>query len=274
MLTPQAILSTPLNDSQAGLFYLGQEGILILYKGQSLVIDPYLTDYVDRTCTTEAVRWQRLYPAPIEPEDLAFVDYVLCTHPHYDHADPDTLRRIAQANAKARFIAPAPMREVMLACGIGADQLIDALADQPIDCGAFTVTPVPAAHEALHTDDEGRYCEVGYVAAFGGMKAFHAGDCCIYDGLEARVMDMDVAFLPINGRSAFKNRDDIVGNMTCEEAVELARRTRAGLLVPMHHDLYAVNGVNPALFVDLVNTQSPNQRYHIFKPGERYILCR
>ncbi len=274
MLTRETILSTPLTDRQAAVFYLGQEGVLVLHRGQSLVIDPYLTDYVDRNCCTETVRWQRKYPAPMQPEELAFVDYVLCTHPHFDHADPDTLSRLAKVNPKAKFIAPAPMRDVMLSYGVPAEQLIDAIADEAIACGAFTVTPVPAAHEEFHIDAHGRYAEVGYAVSFGGMKIFHAGDCCIYEGLAEWIMDTDIAFLPINGRSIFKNWDDIIGNMTCEEAIELAHRARAGLLVPLHHDLYAVNGVNPAIFVDMVSSAHPEQRYHVFTPGERYILCK
>ena len=97
-MTREAILATPLTGEQAAVFYLGQEGVLILHGGQSLVIDPYLSDYVDRTCCTETVRWRRRYPAPLSPEELDFVDYVLCTHPHADHADPDTLSRIAINN--------------------------------------------------------------------------------------------------------------------------------------------------------------------------------
>ena len=273
-MTPEWICSTKLTDEQAAVFYLGQEGILLKYRNQTLVIDPYLTDYVDRNCATEAVPWKRLYPAPLCPEGLSFTNFVLCTHPHFDHADPDTLSRLAAASTGVRFIAPAPMRDSMLSYGIPRDRLTEAIADVPITCGEFTVVPVPAAHEELHQDSEGRYEEVGYIVLMGDLRIFHAGDCCIYDGLEERIRGTDAMFLPINGRSYFKNREDIIGNMTAEEAISLASRTEAGMLVPLHHDLYAVNGVNPAIFVDMITAYAPSLRYHIFKPGERYILCR
>lgn len=268
-----SIRKTSLTDRQAAVYFLGQEGVLLLHGGCTLVIDPYLTDYVDRNCCSPAVQWKRLYPAPMAPEDLAGVNYVLCTHEHYDHADPDTLSRLAAVSPETRFIVPAPVHAAVASYGIPEERIIDAEADQPISCGAFRVIPVPAAHEEFHQDELGRYRELGYRVEFGGMKIFHAGDCCIYDGLEKRVTDMDVVFLPINGRSIFKNRVDIIGNMTTEEAIELAIRTGAKMMVPLHHDLYAVNGVNPAIFVDMINSACPTLPYHIFKPGERYLLC-
>ena len=62
--------------------------------------------------------------------------------------------------------------------------------------------------------------------------------------------------------------------MTAEEAVLLAKETNAGLLVPMHYDLYDVNRINPAFFVDTLFSINPAQRFHMFAPGERYILSR
>ena len=272
-MTTEWIRSTRTTEEQAAIFYLGQEGILLKYRDQTLAIDPYLTDYVDRNCCTETVQWKRLYPAPLQPEELSFVDYVLCTHPHFDHADPDTLSRLAAASPDTRFIAPAPMHDMMLSYGIPEDRLTDAIADLPISCGHYTVCPVPAAHEVFHQDTKGRYEEVSYIVSMGSLRVFHAGDCCVYDGLTERVRGMDAMFLPINGRSYFKNREDIIGNMTAEEAITLASETGAGMLVPLHHDLYAVNGVNPAVFVDMITAYAPSLRYHVFKPGERYILC-
>ena len=95
----------------------------------------------------------------------------------------------------------------------------------------------------------------------------------MYDGLIESLIpyQVDVALLPINGRDYFRNRDDIIGNFNCEEAVLLAKAMGADMLVPMHHDLYAVNRVRTAHFVDAVETLDPFRKYHIFAPGELYI---
>ena len=96
----------------------------------------------------------------------------------------------------------------------------------------------------------------------------------MYDGLPQRLIDIDAAILPINGRDYFRNANDIIGNFDSAEAVTLADTIGADLLIPVHHDLYAVNKVNPAHFVDTLMTIAPRQKYHIFAPGERFIYMK
>ena len=96
----------------------------------------------------------------------------------------------------------------------------------------------------------------------------------MYDGLTERLNDIDVAILPINGRDYFRTSMNIIGNFDAVEAVTLAKTIGADLLVPVHHDLYEVNKVSPALFVDTLMTVNRNQRYHIFVPAERYVYMK
>lgn len=266
------ILNTKLTENQAAIFYLGQEGILLKYHEQYLLIDPYLSDYVDRHCSTETLKWIRRYPAPIDPKELDFIDYVLCTHDHYDHCDPYTLQAIAQAGAHTVFLVPKPITSVLCSYGIPEDRIQGVTADTRIELGEFGLLPIPAAHEELHKDENGDYKELGYKVFLDRLSLYHAGDCCIYDGLAKRLMGIDVLMAPVNGRGYYKLREDIIGNMTAEEAILLARETHAGLLIPMHYDLYQVNCINPAFFVDSLFSINPSQPFHMFTPGERYIL--
>lgn len=45
------ILNTNLLENQIGLFYIGQEDYIIKYQDCYYMIDPYLSDYVDRNCS-------------------------------------------------------------------------------------------------------------------------------------------------------------------------------------------------------------------------------
>ena len=266
------ILNTKLHENQAALFYLGQEGYLIKYRDKYIVIDPYLSSYVDENCCSEAVIWKRNYPAPLEANELDFVDYVLLTHAHYDHADPYTLSTIAKCNPKAKFIAPEPIKDTILSYGISPERFIGAIADEMIELDGCNVMPIPSAHEELRQDENGNYMDMGYKVICGDISIYHAGDCCLYDGLTERVMNVDMLMVPINGRSYYKLRDDIIGNMTIEEALILAKEANADMIVPMHYDLYPVNCVNPAHFVDMLYTTNPELKFHMFMPGERYII--
>ena len=265
------ILDTTLAENQIALFYLGQEGFLFKYKNTHILVDPYLSDYVDKNCCSENVKWVRNYPAPIEADSLDFVDYVLCTHTHYDHTDPYTLEILAKVNPNAVFIVPDFAKELVAGYGIHPNNIIGAVCDTTIACGDCVVFPIAAAHEELHKDNNGNYMELGYKIMFGSTSLYHGGDCCLYDGLSDSLKNINIMMVPINGRSYYKLKDDIIGNMTIEEAVILAKECNADMLIPMHYDLYSVNCVNPANFVDYLYTYNPKQKFHMFVPGERFI---
>ena len=254
--------NTKLTDNQIGIFYLGQEGFIIKFKDKYIMIDGYLSDYVDKNCCSENVKWVRRYAPPINPSELDFLDYVFCTHEHYDHADPYTLCAIAKVNKKAKFIVPPHITSTIESYGISPDKIVPAIADKKLCFDGFDVTPIPSAHEVLHKGDDSNYLELGYVFNLDGISLYHAGDCCLYDGLEERIKNTDILMLPVNGRSYYKlNVLDIVGNMTAEEAVVLAKNIGAKLIIPMHFDLYDVNCINPASFADTLFTINPQQSY-------------
>ena len=266
------ILNTKLAEGQIAIFYLGQESILIKSKGKYLLFDGYLSDYVDKNCGSETVKWVRRYPAPVSGEELDFVDYVFCSHAHYDHTDPWTLSAIAKVNKKAKYIIPAPNVQKVIGYGVSADDIIPAYADVSIELEDAFVTPVPAAHEELTLNENGEFDCLGFVVKLDDVTLFHAGDCCIYDGLAERVKGADLMLLPVNGRSYFQRYSrNIIGNMTCAEAAELCVITDAKMLIPMHFDLYDVNCLATSTVVEQIEATAKNLPYHIFKPGEKYI---
>ena len=266
------ILSTALASGQIAIFYLGQESILVKSNEKYLLFDAYLSDYVDKNCCSENVKWVRRYPAPMSADELDFVDYVFCSHSHYDHTDPWTIGAIAKVNQKAKYIIPAPFADKVVSYGVTEKDIIKAYADKNIELEGVTVTPIPAAHEELTPDENGDYDCLGYKVTVDGITLFHAGDCCLYDGIVERVKGSDIMMLPVNGRSYFQRYvRDIIGNMTAAEAGELCRVAEAKLLIPMHFDLYGVNCLAASTVVEQIESSAPALAYHIFKPGERYI---
>ena len=90
---------------------------------------------------------------------------------------------------------------------------------------AVTVTAVAARNEFLDEDPAtGLHPYLGYVIEGGGFRLYHAGDTCLYEGLHARLRrwPLDLAFLPINGRDAKRLAANYIGNMTYQEAADLA----------------------------------------------------
>lgn len=269
----EKILNTKLTEDTVALFYMGQVGFIIKYREKYIMIDGYLSDYVDRNCCSENVKWVRKYPAPMKPEELDFIDYVFCTHSHFDHADPDTLSVMAKVNKKAKYIVSAGISDVLPGYGINKEDILAVSCDSKIVLDEnIAFTAVPAAHEELHQDENGNYMEVGFKIECGDIKVFHAGDGCPYDGLEERIYGSDILIMPVNGRDYFRRYEcDIIGCFDSNEAITIADRTKAKLLIPCHIDLYEVNKLNSAYFVDCINNKDVDFAFHIFRPGEKYL---
>ena len=117
-----------------------------------------------------------------------------------------------------------------------------------------TVRVVPAWHALVPADgymtSDGRF--VGYVLQLGPLVLYHSGDTLATTELVEAVRHegIDIAFLPINGRDAFREEREIAGNMSFREAVELASRIGATTLVPIHWDMFAGNTELPGRAVD------------------------
>lgn len=268
----EKILSTHLSEDQIAIFYTGQVGFIIKFHEKYILIDGYLSDYIDKNCSNENVKWVRNYPAPITGGELDFMDYVFCTHSHLDHADPETLSEMSKVNNKAKYFVSEAIKDTVLSYIENKDAVIGVYADKEIILGdGISFIPVPSAHEELHKDENGNYLELGFKFKLGNTGLYHSGDCCMYEDLAERINGTDILMLPINGRDYFRNSDNIIGCFDSVEAITLAKKAGAKLLIPTHFDLYSVNAVNPAYFVDCLYRINPTQSFHIFMPGERYI---
>ena len=62
--------------------FLGQSGYILKSGNTEIIIDPYLSDSVNRVAGRP-----RTLPVPINPKDIK-CDAVICTHNHLDHLDP------------------------------------------------------------------------------------------------------------------------------------------------------------------------------------------
>jgi L-ascorbate 6-phosphate lactonase len=211
--------------------WLGQAGFLVEAGGARVLIDPFFSEQDGR-----------LFPPP--PIDVfgARIDRVLVSHEHLDHLDPPSLRGIAERSPDVAVIAPEPLREQVE--GVRFDGVRPG---DRRDLPGGTVRVVPAVH-AVHPSDG--YSEggdpprfVGFVLEVDGVAIYHAGDTIADDrvlaGLEG--VRVDVALLPVNGRTYFREQQDLAGNLDARDAVALAEHCGASILVPLHWDLFEGN---------------------------------
>jgi L-ascorbate 6-phosphate lactonase len=230
-----------------GIVALGQAGFALRAGDDLLLVDPFLSP-----------RESRLLDATADPAALRGVRAVLATHEHEDHLDLPAWAILAERSPDARFIVAEPLVELVTRTGIAPERVTGARIGTPIELGYARATPVPACH-AVEMDDgyslgdqeHRRPRFVGYVVELGGVRLYHAGDSLTDPAIVGAVAALrpDVAMLPINGRDAEREARGIVGNMTPDEAAQLAHDVGAALAIPMHFDTIRGNTGEPGAFV-------------------------
>jgi L-ascorbate 6-phosphate lactonase len=227
--------------------FLGQSGLRIAFGGAELLVDPYLSNALAQG-SDEPALWQRAFAPPVQPRELRAAVAVLCTHEHADHADPETIEGVLRASPQCHVLLPAAARAAL--AGVAAPERLTATrGDGDEHCfGPYRVRAVPAAHSrayATELDADGHRWQ-GFVVEVGGRRIYHSGDTVAFEGQVEAVCargPIDCAILPVNGRDPYRERHDVIGNLWPREAVELATELGAATLIPVHHDLFAFNGI-------------------------------
>lgn len=232
--------------------------MVVKLGGKVLWIDPYLADNP-----------RRQVPPLCAPEDVTNADFVLCTHDHSDHIDPTAIPGIAAASPQATFIAPRPHRERMASLGVPADRFQGLGDGEVLETDRLRITGIKAQHEFFDAVPGVGHPFMGYVIEGDGCAVYHSGDTLCYEGLLTvlQAWNLTVMFLPINGRDATRYRRGTIGNMTYQEAVDLAGQLGPRLVAPMHYDMFATNSADPAEFVDYLDAKFPGQAAWVGEHG-------
>ncbi|MBI3414111.1 MAG: MBL fold metallo-hydrolase [Verrucomicrobia bacterium] len=252
------------------LWWLGQSGFLVQWKGRHLLLDPYLSDSLTKKYAATDKPHTRMTERVIAPERLDFIDFVTSSHNHTDHLDAETLVPLLNVNPALQLIIPeANRRFVAERLGIDAARPIGLDDADTVRVGDFQFTGVAAAHEQIDRDEASRCKYLGYVIQIGPWKIYHSGDTIRYAGMEARLKPsgIDLALLPINGRAPERR---VAGNLCGREAAQLAHDIGAKLVVPCHYEMFEFNTAPPDEFV--AECRRLGQRCAVLRAGERLTL--
>jgi L-ascorbate metabolism protein UlaG (beta-lactamase superfamily) len=249
------------------LWWLGQSGFLIAHDGHCALLDPYLSDSLTHKYAATDKPHVRMTRRVIDPRRLNFVSVVSSSHNHTDHLDAETIRPLLEVNPDVQIVIPEANRE-FVAKRLNVAPMLPIGVDDglTVSAGGFTFTGVPAAHETVERDDEGRCRFLGYILRAGRWTIYHSGDTVLYDGMVDRLrqFEIDIALLPINGRAPERR---VAGNLSGTEAAALAHDISAKVVIPCHYEMFEFNTASPAPFV--AECDRLGQPHQVLKAGER-----
>ena len=247
--------------------WVGQAGFIFKFKNKLLIIDPYLSNYLAKKYKGKLFPHIRLMEIPINPEKITDLDYIICSHSHSDHMDPETISILSNKNPEVKIIVPAAEKKEILNRGARLSQIIlindgDILKLEE----GLEITGVAAAHETLKVNQEGEHHFLGYIFDFEGIRIYHSGDCIPYEGLAQKLskMEIDIALLPINGRDEFRLKNNIAGNFFVEEVLDICKSAIIENLIVHHFGMFAYNTVREDVLENLRNLNS--SQLQIFIP--------
>lgn len=258
------------NNDTLHVWWLGQSGFLVHWQDHRLLIDPYLSDSLTEKYADTDKPHVRMSELVVDPRRLDFIDLITSSHNHTDHLDGPTLAALLRANPTVELVVPAANRSFAAErLGVEPSRLTEIDAGGSISATGITIHAIPAAHDTIERDEQGRCRFLGYVFQIGPWTIYHSGDTLRYDRMAEQFArwQIDVAILPINGRGAERR---VAGNLWGDEAAQLAHDIGAGLVIPCHFDMFSFNTATPEMFVSTAVTLG--QRHAVLELGERFEL--
>jgi len=238
-------------------YWLGQAGFAFCTaSGKRIFLDPYLSDACERL-----FGFKRLSLPALRPDDVE-ADWVILTHEHADHQDPDALPVIARNNPNCRFAGPAGCVPGLDAAGVPAERRVLLEPNRRHDLGDLAVHTVPADHGDISAS------ALALVLEFGGVRVMATGDTSWRPALFKPLYDLqpDVVLPAING---------VFGNMNHIDAARLVSEAKPRFAIPCHFWTLAEQGAgDPAGFLNACAVMCPGVKAMLLRPGEGFTVER
>jgi len=239
------------------LFWLGQAGFAFrTATGKRVFLDPHLSDACERL-----FGFKRLSLPALRAEEVE-ADWVILTHEHADHLDPDAIPVIARNNPGCRFAAPVGCVEGLDAAGVAAERRILLEPNRCHDLGDdLAVHTVPADHGDISAS------ALALVLDFGGVRVMATGDTSWRPVLFKPLYDLkpDVVLPAING---------VFGNMNHIDAARLVSEAKPRFAIPCHFWTLAEQGAgDPAGFIHACAAMCPEVKAMLLRPGEGFTVA-
>lgn len=219
------------NSADDKLVWLGHASFLLQTAGQTLLTDPFFSDYASPFTNLGPKR----FTAPgLAIADLPPIDLILISHDHYDHLDTAALQQLAQHSPQAHVIVPLGLADLLREQGFS--QVSEGDWWQRFSHQSLTITVTPAVHFSRRgLFDQNRSLWAGFSIQSPSLATFFAGDTGygeVFNQIGQTLGPFDLALLPIG---AYAPRHFMAPvHLSPEEAGQVAQDTQSTHAVGMH----------------------------------------
>lgn len=205
--------------------WLGQAGLLIETDHKCIVIDPYLSDSVEK------IEPQNKRKIPVEKRFLDIKpDIIVLTHDHLDHTDPDTLKYYLTGEKQVLVLASENAWEKVRRLFKGNNNYVQFNRHTEWTEDGIWFCAVKAEHSDEHA--------VGILMKAEGKMYYFTGDTLysteIFEDIPENI---DYVFLPVNGKGNNMNMSD--GKRFCERIGAKAIPLHCGLFDDLDMNKFA-----------------------------------
>lgn len=196
--------------------FLGQAGLLMEKNGVTIMIDPYLSDSVEK------VNPKNFRRIPVD-ESLFDIkpDIMIFTHNHLDHYDPETAKHFITKDTDVTVLAPQSVWDEVRKNGGNNNFVLFNRHTVRWEKG-ICFTAVTAEHSDAFA--------IGVIIDDGDKKYYITGDTLYNKKIFEDIPDDIYAlFLPVNG---------VGNNMNFEDAANFAKRINARKNIPIHIGMF------------------------------------
>ena len=218
--------------------YLGQAGLLFERDNFKIMIDPYLSDSVEK------INPKNYRRVPVDESYLKLKpDVMIFTHNHLDHYDPETVVHFIDENSNITVLAPKSVWDEVRKIGGNNNYVLFNRHTEWTQNG-IKFTAVKAEHSDI--------TPIGVIIDDGERKYYVTGDTLYNEEIFADIpSDIYALFLPVNG---------VGNNMNMTDAARFAKRINAERTVPIHigmfdeltaDSFYCKNKVIPKIYKEI-----------------------
>ena len=185
--------------------FLGQAGLLFEKNGFKIMLDPYLSNSVEKINPKNYRR---------EPVDESFFnikpDVMIFTHNHLDHYDPETAKRFITNDSHVLVLAPKSVWNEVRTIG-GNNNFVLFNRHTSWTQNGIKFTAVKAEHSGI--------TPIGVIIDDGERKYYVTGDTLYNEEIFPDIpKNIYALFLPVNG---------VGNNMNMTDAAYFAKRVNA-----------------------------------------------